>query len=385
MYPFFYNAVTLGRAGLGFGLTALGMCSWVLACASFASGQALENSDELRLNQIQVIGTHNSYHLAPAAPLLEMIRLTAGSVADSIDYSHLPLSEQLNDLHIRQIELDIYADPEGGLYAKPIGYQTLIQAGHPAIDPNVDGVLDRPGMKIIHSAGFDYQSTTPTLVAALNEVKTWSAANREHVPILILIELKDSAIGPAQVKPVPFDSVQLDAIDAEIRGVFDEADLVTPDSVRGDLPTLREAVLQQRWPTLKECRGKVLFAMDNGGPVRDLYLKDHPTLEKRLMFVSVDAQHPAAAFMKLNNPISQFAEIQEAVEQGFLVRTRADADTQAARKNDVAQREKALASGAQFISTDYPRPDRRWSDYSVSLPEGQEFRGNPVSGTNARK
>jgi hypothetical protein len=68
------------------------------------------------------------------------------------------------------------------------------------------------------------------------------------------------------------------------------------------------------------------------------------------------------------------------VSEGFLVRTRADADTVQARKNDVRQREQALSSGAQFVSTDYAVPDRRFSDYSVRFPRGQVARSNPVSG-----
>ncbi len=47
------------------------------------------------------------------------------------------------------------------------------------------------------------------------------------------------------------------------------------------------------------------------------------------------------------------------------------------------QRDKALASGAQFVSTDYPEPDKRFSDYRVGLPGGVVARANPVSGDPA--
>ena len=49
----------------------------------------------------------------------------------------------------------------------------------------------------------------------------------------------------------------------------------------------------------------------------------------------------------------------------------------------MTQRDKALASGAQFISTDYAEPDRRFSDYSVRFPGGQVARSNPISGDPA--
>ena len=83
--------------------------------------------------------------------------------------------------------------------------------------------------------------------------------------------------------------------------------------------------------------------------------------------------------MKLNNPFSDFERIQEYVRRGFLVRTRAVGDTKQARKNDTAQRDRAMESGAQFISTDYPVPDERWSEYSVRWPDKQVYRRNPVT------
>jgi hypothetical protein len=337
-------------------------------------------AEDLRLNQIQAIGTHNSYHIAPPQALLQLIRVGSKDAADSIDYTHLPLPEQLGRLRIRQIELDLYYDPEGGIYSNPIGHQATLDAGQDAGDhPNTNGALDQPGMKIIHSPGFDYRTTVPTLVAALRQVRDWSLENPHHIPVLILIELKESVVGPAGVVPVRFGEQGLDAVDAEIRSVFADDQIITPDLVRGKRATLRDAVLQDGWPGLEACLGKVFFALDNEGSIRDLYLKDHPTLENRVMFASVAPEHPAAAFMKLNDPVAGFEKIQHFVTQGFIIRTRADADTRQARSGDTSRREKALQSGAQFISTDYPEPDHRFGDYQVRLPDGGEYRNNPVS------
>ena len=63
-----------------------------------------------------------------------------------------------------------------------------------------------------------------------------------------------------------------------------------------------------------------------------------------------------------------------------MVRTRADEATRNARTNDTARRDKALESGAQFVSTDYPEPRKEWSDYKVRLPGNTVARPNPVSG-----
>ena len=41
---------------------------------------------------------------------------------------------------------------------------------------------------------------------------------------------------------------------------------------------------------------------------------------------------------------------------------------------------KALASGAQFVSTDYPVADPRLTDYCVQFPGKVVARSNPASG-----
>jgi len=60
-----------------------------------------------------------------------------------------------------------------------------------------------------------------------------------------------------------------------------------------------------------------------------------------------------------------------------VVRTRADADTVEARSNDTARRDDALKSGAQYVSTDYMRPDTRLSGYQARLPDGAIAVCNP--------
>jgi len=79
--------------------------------------------------------------------------------------------------------------------------------------------------------------------------------------------------------------------------------------------------------------------------------------------------------MKENDPVEGFARIQELVKAGFLVRTRADSDTAEARANDTRSRDQALASGAQFISTDYPEPNRLFSPYLRSDSKAQSWPG----------
>jgi hypothetical protein len=337
-------------------------------------------ADSLRLNQIQVIGTHNSYHQRGHDSLLTLIRQKDPELAKELDYGHPPLPAQLSS-GIRQIELDCFADPNGGLFAHPRGPKAAEAAGLPTV-PNYDpgGALERPGFKVMHVQDIDYFSSVFTFVQGLQQVRDWSRQHPKHVPIFILVELKDDQPSPELTRPVPIGAAELDALDKEILSVFQRNEILAPDDVRGKEETLPEAFRKNGWPTLAAARGKVLFGLDNGGTIRDLYLKGHPALEGRLLFVNVPPDHPAAAWMEENDAVAGFKQIQSWVKAGFLVRTRADAGTVEARQNDTRRRDQAFASGAQFVSTDYPEPNRAFSDYRARFEEGATIRVNPVSG-----
>jgi hypothetical protein len=132
----------------------------------------------------------------------------------------------------------------------------------------------------------------------------------------------------------------------------------------------------------------VLFALDNGGSVQSTYLTGHPSAQGRVLFPTGSPPgNPETAMIKYNDPIGDFDEIQAAVAAGYLVRTRADADPRQQNPNLFADRDQALASGAQFVSTDYPVPDpireaehpERTEPYFVQMPGGTPARCNPIS------
>lgn len=334
---------------------------------------AYPRDGELRLNQMQVLGTHNSSHIRADPLVLEQI---GTALATLWGYDHIPLMEQFDTERIRQIELDVYYDPQGGLYASPYALRFVTN------DPNARlPELEAPGFKVMHVQDLDYRSVCPTFVGCLEEVKAWSDAHPRHLPIMILVEAKEDVlpdIGLGFVVPLPIGAAEFDALDAEIRSVFPPDRLITPDDVRGTHATLREAVQTDGWPTLGESRGKVLFCLDNEGK-RGLYLQGHPSLQGRILFTSAPPDAPDAAFRKLNSSIGDFDEIQAAVRAGLVVRTRADADTIEARNNDTRTRDAAIASGAQWVSTDYPVPDPDFgTGYMVEIPMGTPARCNPL-------
>ncbi|MDP3852930.1 phosphatidylinositol-specific phospholipase C1-like protein [Phenylobacterium sp.] len=329
--------------------------------------------DTLRIDQIQAIGTHNSYKQAISPKQMAMLRAVNAKEAANIDYAHPPLSDQLA-AGARQLEIDVLNDPQGGRYADPLGMKM-------APDVPYDlAPLKGPGLKVMHAQDIDYRSSCPLFTGCLAEIRAWSKAHPDHVPLLILLNLKEGGLNvPGAVQAVTFDAQAMDAVDAEIRSVFAPGDLITPDQIQGRYATLRDAALAHAWPTLKAARGKVMFALDAPRNQVDLYRGDRKSLEGRVMFVNIDEASPAAAYITLNEPKEQAARIAAAVRAGLIVRTRADADTNEARTGDRSRQEAAFAAGAQYVSTDYMKPDPRLGSYEAHLPGGGVARVSPAS------
>jgi hypothetical protein len=335
--------------------------------------------DSVKINQIQVIGTHNSYHAGLGSSAAKLLEQKNPKLYQALEYRHRPLDEQLTS-GVRQIELDIYADSAGGRYAHPMGIDAVAAAGLPQ-DPDFDPqrLMNKPGFKVMHVQELDYRSTCQQLIACLKIVRAWSQAHKDHIPIFILLETKESELPPQYHarSPEKFTSATFDALDAEIRSVFSPNDLIAPDQVRGKHATLEEAVLHNEWPTLAAARGKVVFLMDQR-PVGPVYLEGHPSLRGRIIFTNAEPGQPDCGFTEENDGTQE--EIAALVRKGYLVRTRTDADTKQARTNDTSRREVALLSGAQLLSTDYPASEpSQWTPYSVGLPGGAVARCNPVN------
>lgn len=330
--------------------------------------------DALPMNAIQAIGTHNSYKMAIAPNEFALIKAANAKEADAIDYSHPPLTQQL-DAGARQLEIDIVYDPDVGLYAAPLGFK---MAGAKAV-PYDFAPYREPGFKVVHEPSVDYRVTCPLFTQCLKEVRAWSLKHRDHVPLLILLNLKEGGLSmPGAIKAPLFDARAMDLIDAEIRSVFPEADLITPDRVQGRHATLREAAAAGAWPKLKDARGKVMIALDCPPGQVARYRGERKVLEGRAAFVNIPEDSPAAGYITLNEPKEQADRISAAVKAGLIVRTRADADTREARTNDTTRQSAAFASGAQYVSTDYMAPDTRFGPYVAKLPGGGAARLSPV-------
>ena len=352
-------------------------------------GTSADPSADVPISQLQVIGSHNSYHLAAQDEIGDTLDALAPEFWAELDYSHEPIPDQLEVYGIRQLEIDVFADPEGGRFADR---EALPIVGLPA-ESGIDE-LEEPGYKVLHIQDFDFATTCLTFVACLTEVADWSEANPTHVPVMVMVETKTQSIeegaeglgidvatlGVDFTDPLPMTPELYEDLEAEVLSVFDRDELITPDDVRGDAETLDEAVRTTGWPTLGTARGKVLFSLVDTGVARDVYLEGAPALEGRLFFTSAEPGAPDAAFVRVDDPIGDADVLAEALAAGYLVRTRSDTPGVEALAGDVTRRDAALASGAQYVSTDhYAESQDPGTGFLVRLPGDVVVRCSPVT------
>ena len=311
--------------------------AWMLVVCGCAWGD--DAADKIPMNHIQAIGTHNSYHVATTSQSASF----TGNLSKQFgwDYTHPTLDVQL-DHGVRGLELDVYAHSG----------ETLV----------------------MHVPIYDTGTTCKTFTAGLKVVRDWSGKHGRHVPIVILVELKIESIPFANV--LPFDEAALDQLDVEVRSVFTPDRLVTPDDVRGDMPTLAQAVEEKGWPTLGWARGRVMLVLHTRGKPAELYAKNRPSLQGRTMMMESQEGAPFAAVFILNNP--QDPRIPELVKRGYFVRTTGDGGRKAEGAAATEHIAMALASGAQLVTTDYPEGETDTKmGYTVRLPERTPARCNP--------
>jgi len=350
---------------------ALAACDMVAQDAAHAGGDACIRpwlDTHMRINQLQYVGTAESYKLAPSDSMLSLIRMGGKKDAEALDFSQPPLTEQLN-AGARALEFDVAYDPQGGLFKNPAGASMASDL----LDPAYVGAMSQPGFKVIHVLDVDFRATCLTFKDCLTEVAAWSRAHKNHLPILIALHANDTKTPmPGATKPIAFDADAFAALDKEIRAIFQPDELLTPDDVKGSHTSLHEAVQTGGWPQLGKVRGKVIFLLDDPQAKTDLYAGAAKSLDGRPMFIATDENSPLASFICIEDPLKDQARIARDVAAGFIVKTRADADTREARADNPARRDAAFASGAQVVATDFLLPDNKIGPYQVTLAHGEK-------------
>lgn len=283
----------------------------------------------LRVNQLQVKGTHNSYHLRPN-PFL-----SAAS-----DYDMPSLEDQATKFGVRAFELDVH--------------------------------WRNQRFEVFHIEG-DANSNCQPLANCIDRLYAWSFAHPGHLPLFVFLELKYD--GPA-------DSVfdRLDDLDALLAGRAPSQWIFKPDDFRGSSATLKAALLDHGWPTLGRARGKVIFVLMAPSDIAKHYAHDNTGLAGRIMFpLGGDVTWPHSVVLDCGDMPGAGACIGYAVDLGYVVRTRGD-DVPTMGDDYPARFQAALDSGAQLVLTDYPAP-YALEGYDTSIPGGTPARCNPRTAT----
>ena len=355
---------------------------------------APSQDEMLRMNEIQVVASHNSYRQMTTDTVYGFLLSVAALIPPeydplTLDYNHIHPDEQMNDYGVRGLEIDVYNDPAGGAFANRF-VNSFVGLDTASNIPE----LSQPGFKVLHIKDVDYNSHFYTFRQSLMAIRNWSLSHPGHIPLFINVETKidspadDPLLLSLGFTPPPvYDLAAADAIDAEIRDVFGQQlpGVFTPDKLRGAMPTLNAAALQKKWPLLKDCRGTVVFIME--GNCVPYYKQGKPNLEGHAMFVYSSPGSTDAAFVIRNDARADSAEIRQLALQGYMIRTRCDSGTQEARNGDYSGMNAAFESGAHICSTDYYKADSRagqagWSSYRVQFPGGMTARKNPVTAAN---
>ncbi|GAA2780567.1 hypothetical protein GCM10020219_060130 [Nonomuraea dietziae] len=140
-------------------VTALLAATALAVLSSAAPAVGTTARSDVRINQIQTIATHNSYHREVTDAEKDVQRKTDANWWN-LQYSHAALPHQFASQRVRGIELDVFPDPQGGLYSKPLVRR---DAGLPPLD---DPDLTKPGSRCCTGA----TTTTPP------PVRPWSRA-----------------------------------------------------------------------------------------------------------------------------------------------------------------------------------------------------------------
>lgn len=286
----------------------------------------------IKLNDIKILASHNSYkkYGTPLGKFLIKLGSTKEE-ADGLKYGYKNFTDQF-EAGIRSMEIDLR--------------------------------LRKTEFMLTHVPLVDNSSVAPLFSLALDEIVLFSEHNPNHVPLIILVEIKDDwMILDHALQNIGSD--QLEYLNVLLKDKLGDL-LFTPNDMLENGKTLNETVQTTGWPSLSSLLGKVIFVLHPGNFTQTYYEIDS-TLDSLPMFLGIypdQITKSYASFIVHNDP--NIAAISQLVSQGYIVRTRIEADLDYNQANYDA----ALASGAQILSSDYTvgRSDLGIDEY-IYLPD----------------
>lgn len=295
-------------------------------------------ADGVRINEIAVLGTHNSYQMlaTPQKRVLENVRniLSSGDKGKKRDFEMDTYTEQL-ERGIRNLEIDIETVDKDGNISFIVTH-----------DPITDNV----------SSAYDFAK-------GLEEIALWSDNNPNHLPVYLLIEPKGKVPSINHMKNFSAEYARvLDKIISEALGER----LLTPKSMMEKYESLEEMRMSDGWPTLREAAGKIIVLLHPCDATQE-YINIDISLSSQAMFPalnfeSIDKSY--TAFILDNDPADAAENNKKSVgEKNIMVRTRADNyPTFSEEKYNYAD-----ICGSHIITTDYPPRTVREGDHTYSF------------------
>ncbi len=279
----------------------------------------------VKINEIAVIGTHNSYQLLATGQkrILENVHsiLSLGEKGVKRNFEMDTYTEQL-ERGVRNLEIDVETVDDGETVSFIVTH-----------NPITDNV----------SSAYDFAK-------GLEEIALWSDNNPEHMPVYLLIEPKKNVDSINNMQEFSNEyALELDNI---IREVLGER-LLTPALVKGKYESLEQMRMADSWPTLKEAAGKIIVLL-HPCDVTQQYIDADTSLSSQAMFPMLrfeELDKPYAAFILDNEPETAAKNNRITVdEKKLMVRTRAD------NYPDFTDEKYACTDtcGSHIITTDYP-------------------------------
>lgn len=310
------------------------------AIAGFDIDDAIANG--VKYNEVTFIGTHNSYQTASTQEYSELYSalsdLTFGLVdASQTSFNMETLTNQLQS-GIRSLEIDI---------------ETVVKDGKISFVVSHSPILD------ITSNCYDFEK-------AIEEIKMWSDANPNHLPVTIIIEPKKSV--PLLNGMKNFNLSYANTVDELLREKLGDT-LLTPAAMMGEHESLKEMREADDWLTLEETLGKVLVLLHDT-TVTDNYINQDSTIKSQAMFPMLrydDRNESYASFIIDNEPSDALKHKEESIDKcNLIVRTRADSYISYSDE----KYKNAVNSGAQIISTDHPVRSYETNEHTFTFDSG---------------
>ncbi len=282
-------------------------------------------SEGVKINEIAVIGTHNSYQLLGTAPkrgLMKALQIISfGAVENKAVFEMDTFTEQLEQ-GVRNLEIDI---------------ETVDDKGDVSFIVTHDPILDNV-------------SSAHNFAKGLEEIAMWSDNNPGHLPVYLLIEPKGDVPSINNMKNFSLEYVL--ELDKVLRQVLGDR-LLTPAQAMGEYESFEEMRKGDGWPALTQAAGKIIVLMHPCG-VTQPYIDTDTSIKTQAMFPMLrfgDIDKTYASFILDNDPASAKENNKKTVdENNLMVRTRADDYPDFSDE----RYKSADNCGSHIITTDYP-------------------------------